>query len=71
MKLTLFFANVHESDNCSIIKIDSSITNFIQINYIDVHADVISGQFECTFKEPECNEIITISHGRFDLMYRF
>ena len=71
MRSSSAFYDANEEANCVIIDIDSSMSNFIEVSFHDAELRTLSGEFSCTFQEPECETIIQVTHGRFDLKYRF
>ena len=66
------FFDDNQSGNCVVIEINISELHYIRIDFLDQDSQIISGHFECTMQEPDCpNTKIEITHGRFDLNYRF
>ena len=55
---------------CRWIDIDTSLQNSIIITHLDSENQTISGTFEYTCREDECDETVVISEGRFDVQYR-
>ena len=66
-----FFYDADKPEDCVNITVETSLENFIRVDYYNSDLQIISGQFECTFREPECDDILNITNGRFDLRYRF
>ena len=71
MKRFALFLDSNRSGNCARINLDTNAVNLITVEYYDASSQIISGQFECTFREPDCAESIAVTNGRFDLRYRF
>ena len=69
--VTSAFYQANGGTNCTIIDIDTSLSNFIKINSYSADMQTISGEFNCTFQEIGCNEKVQVTNGRFDLKYRF
>ena len=66
------FGNVVEVSGCVFVDVDTSFVNWIAIDQIDYDQSIVSGRFRCTMQEPDCpNTKLEITHGRFDLNYRF
>ena len=67
-----FFNDRLNSGECRFIDLDTSQINFFEISTHNSTGHVLSGTFECVFMESDCPEKkYKISHGRFDLKYRF
>ena len=58
------------SGNCIRIEIDTSLHNEIHITHLDSVDKTISGTFNLTYREDECDKAIEITEGRFDVTYR-
>ena len=67
-----FFLDRGKENSCRIIELDTNQTNYLIVDLLDDNTKVISGTFQCVFKEPDCPDTkIEITEGRFDLRYRF
>ena len=64
------FRDDNRESSCSFITIDTAMHNEVVIKHIDEENRTISGTFEYTCREDECDETVVISEGRFDVQYR-
>ena len=59
-------------NTCHFIEIDTTLENYIIVDFVDAERQILSGRFACTYQEPDCPEQrIEITEGRFDVIYRY
>ena len=56
--------------NCVRIELDTNLHNEIYITHLNTADNIISGTFNLTYREDECDKTIEITEGRFDVTYR-
>ena len=72
MKTFTSFMDFNLPGNCRIIELDTNLTNYIIVDYVDASRDIMSGRFVCTMHEDDCPDTkIEITEGRFDVIYRY